>query len=252
MNRPKIHILCRKDIPAVVELLHQSFDSRLRPFMTYTQWGIGDFLSVPLKYPGLLTDRTRLVMEHHGEVVGFADFRSIAGNKNGHLSYICVRPSARGQGVATALISEYLSMHPQLEMLSLDVFRDNGPAKALYRKLGFKSQQVSAWITRSLPTARGSVFIESVEASLAAYNRHGFCTLDVRFDQERLNVGLIGTDVVRCFSIDSFENDAALAGLRQVFTSTEQAMTVVPEAGLVDIRIPYAVATLTDRMSLAT
>lgn len=250
MSRPIVRILRREDIPAVVKLLHESFDYRLRPFMTYTQQGIGDFLSIPLEYPGLASDRTRLVVEHHEEIVGFADYRML-GHGAGHLSYICVKASARGRGVATTLISEFLRLYPQVEVLSLDVFRDNDPAKALYRKLGFKTVRVSGWVTRSMPVAHGSVSIESMEASMAAYRRHGFCELDVRFEQQRINVGLIGPHV-RCFSVDAFENDSLLSGLRQVFRFTEQAMTVVPETGLADIKNPYRLTTLSDRLSLET
>lgn len=249
MSQPAVRILRRDDISAVVELLHESFDSRLRPFMTYTQQGIGDFLSVPLEYPGLRSDRSRLVVELQEEIIGFADYRML-GNQAGHLSYICVKPSARGNGVATALISEFLHQHPRMDVLSLDVFRDNGPAKTLYRKLGFKTVRASGWITRSLPNPQGSVSIESVEASMAAYRRHGFCELDVRFEQHRIKVGLIGPDILRCFSVDSFENDDLLAALRQVFKFTEQAMTVVPEGRLVDIKRPHTLATLSDRMTL--
>lgn len=251
MSRPIIRFLCQKDIPAVVELLHRSFDNRLRSFMTYTQQGIGHFLSVPLQYPGLQSDRIRLVVVQEEEVVGFADYRML-GDQNGHLSYICVKPTARGQGVASALITEFLRMYPQVEVLSLDVFRDNGPARALYTKLGFEVQEIAAWVTRFLPTPLASVSINSVEASMAAYRRYGFCELDVCFDQQRLTVGLMGSDLVRCFSIDAFENDALLAGIRQVFNFAERAMTVVPETRLIEIKNPHTVVTLSDRMSLAT
>lgn len=249
MSRPVVRILCWEDIPAVVKLLHESFDHRLRPFMTYTQQGIGDFLAVPLEYPGLSSDRTRLVVERQEEIIGFADYRML-GHGTWHLSYICVKASARGRGVATALISEFLRLHPQVEVLSLDVFRDNGAAKALYRKLGFKTVRVSGWATRSLPVPHASVSIQSIEASMAAYRQHGFCELDVHFEQQRIKVGLIGPHVVRCFSVDTFDNDALLAGLRHVFRFTEQAMTIVPESGLANIKSPHELTTLSDRMSL--
>lgn len=250
MSQRTVRTLRREDVPAVVELLHESFDSRLRRFMTYTQQGIGNFLSAPLQYPGVSSDRSRLVVEIQEVIVGFADYRML-GPQAGHLSYICVKPSARGNGVATALISEYLCQHPQMGVLSLDVFRDNSPAKALYRKLGFKTVQTSGWVTRSLPVPQGSVFIDSLEAAMAAYRRHGFCELNVRFEEQRVNVGLIGQDVLRCFSADSFENDALLAALHQVFDFTQQAMTVIPADKLVDIKSPHTVATLSDRMTLA-
>lgn len=250
MNQPTVRFLRREDIPTVVKLLHESFDHRLRPFMTYTQQGIGDFLSVPLEYPGLASCRMRLVVEHHEEIVGFADYRML-GQGSGHLSYICVKASARGRGVATTLISEFLRLYPQVKLLSLDVFRDNDPARALYRKLGFKPVRVSAWVTRSTPVPLGSVAIESIEASMAAYRRHGFCELDVHFEEQHIKVGLIGPHL-RCFSVDAFENNALLAGLRQVFRFTEQAMIVLPEAELADIRNPYSLMTLSDRMSLDT
>lgn len=249
MSRQRIRNLAPQDLPSVVKMLHESFDRRLRPFMTYTQHGIGNFLSVPLQYPELPSNRTRLVVEHQEEILGFADFRMLDYHK-GHLSYICVKPSARGQGVATALISEFLRMSPHVEILSLDVFRDNDPAKALYRKLGFETEQSSAWITRPLPDPRGSLAIASIEASMASYHRHGFCELDIRFEQQPLTIGLIGRDVVRCFSVDSFENDALLAAMRRAFNFTEQAMTIVPEVTLPDIRNAHRLATLSDRMTL--
>lgn len=249
MNETVVRILRPEDISTVVKMLHESFDSRLTPFMTYTQHGIGDFLAVPLEYPDLPSDRTCIVMVRQHDIVGFADFRMLD-HHTSHLSYICVKPSARGSGVATALISAFLAWHPLVSVMSLDVFRTNGPAKALYRKLGFKTVQTAAWITRESPDAFGSISIASIEASMAAYRRYGFCQLDVLLEQQHIRVGLIGPHVVRCFSLESFQDDVLLAGLRQVFKLADRAMTAVPEAEIANIDVPYSLATLTDRMRL--
>lgn len=249
MTQPSIRNLTLDDVPTVVQMVRDSFDSRLRPFMIYGQHGMVNFLSVPLEFPECKSDRQQLVMEIEGAIVGFADFR-LLGDGAGFLSYICVASHARGQGVATRLIDFFLASHPDVTELSLDVFRENSSARALYSKLGFESKYTSAWVTRSVPDPSGSVAIPALPASIAAFRAHGFCELGVKLGQDSFNVGLIGAQTVRCPSTSSFENDALLSGLRGVFPHVDRAFAIVLESDLPSLRVRHELVTLADRMQL--
>ena len=249
MNAMTIRKMHLDDVPVVAEMVRDSFDSQFWPFMIYAQHGIAAFLSVPLQYPGSSPEQHSLVLSREEGVQGFADFR-VLNDRAGFLSYICVKPTARGHGVATNLIMHFLSHHPHLTELRLDVFRGNAPALAMYKKLGFESRGSAAWVTRALPAPHGSVAITSLAISLAAYSVYGFCEFDVLLNRERVKVGLLGPNVLRCSTIESFGNDKLLASLHQMFPHADSAFAVVSEAAVADLQVAHQVVNLSDRMTL--
>jgi ribosomal protein S18 acetylase RimI-like enzyme len=237
------------DLPLVVEMVRDSFDSRRLPFMVYSQLGIVKFLSVPLQYPESSPDRYPVVLTDEEGVQGYADFR-ILDERVGFLSYICVKPQARGRGVATRLIDSFLSRFPELNELQLDVFNDNAPARRMYEKLGFKRKWSSSWITRSLPEPHGSCEIPALATSLAAFALYGFCELEVLVDQGNVKVGLLGEALFKSPSVEAFDNDALWAALREVFPPAKCAFAVVRETDLSAVKVAYVVVNVTDRMTL--
>lgn len=249
MTKPSIGRVKLDDVPRIVQMVRDSFSKQVRPYMIYDQPGMADFLSIPMQYPSSESDRVLLAMTSVEGLLGFADFR-LLGNGRAFLSYICVASEARGRGLATSLINSFLEDHPHITELGLDVFPDNRAARALYTKLGFETCSTSAWITRKLPEPRGTAFIASLPVAISAFRAHGFCELDVTLGAERITIGRIGEHVLRCPSMDSFENDALLSSLRNVFHEVDQAFAVVPVENLPDIKTSHHVITLSDRMLL--
>ncbi|MEW6645498.1 MAG: GNAT family N-acetyltransferase [Pseudomonadota bacterium] len=74
-------------------------------------------------------------------IVGMAGFKAESGPKDGHKAFVWglyVRPSARGQGIAAALMQAVITeARLSVEQLTLAVVEGNAAALALYRKLGF-------------------------------------------------------------------------------------------------------------------
>lgn len=241
------------DAPSVSSLILHSFDSALRPFMTYTQHGLGAFLSVHAKYPGADPARRLLVASDEADprgVLGYAEFRIVKENV-GFLSYICVADSARGRGIAGALVRSFVDERPQLSELELDVFQDNYPALSFYRKLGFHPVSSVAWITRSMPHPAGTARIQSLPAALASLRTYGFCELEVLSETATIKVGLIGQKVVRCFSATTFDNDELLCGLRGHFPGAETVLAILPVDAAGEVLSSYEIIQRSDRMKLS-
>lgn len=241
------------DAPLVSNLILHSFDTALRPFMTYTQHGLGAFLSVHAKYPGADPERCLLVASDRTDpcrILGYAEFR-IAGGNVGFLSYICVAESARGRGIASSLVGSFIDEYPQLSRLELDVFQDNYPALSFYQKLGFRPVDSVAWLTRSMPHPARTAKINSLPAALATLSTYGFCELEVLDEGATIKVGLIGQKVVRCFSAATFDNDVLLCGLRGHFPNAETALAILPAAAVKDVLSDYEVIQRSDRMKLS-
>lgn len=254
MSSSTIRALRVDDIPEVVVLLRASFEPRLWPLMTYTQPGVARYLAAPLHFPGATPSNVSLVMVADrvgiaGGVVGFADFR-VLDNDRAHLSYICVAEGARGNGFATKLIREFLRLHPSISEMSLDVFRDNHPARSLYSKLGFRVSGKSTWIKRPLPVGEGVVAVDNLPFALAAHSAYGFCELDVRHPTGNRRYGLLGDTTVRTFSAEAFVADAPLAALHAMFDGTTTALYVAPDDELEGIQCDFEIVEMNDRMSL--
>ena len=246
----EVRTLGIEDVHQVVALLQGSFDPDLRPFMAYTQHGVGEFLSLPLRYPSSFPDRRLIVavdMLHPGVVRGFADFRLLEG-QIGFLSYICVDPDSRGAGIATRMIETFVAAHPHLNEMQLDVFRQNRPAKSLYAKLGFEIQDSILWITRELPPAGDAPLIHSLPMSVAAHKVYGFCEIEAVIEDSSVRVGRLGENLLRCFTKDSFESDKLLAGMHRIFPALECAFAMVTEQEHAKVSTAHRVINISDRM----
>ncbi|ADY27193.1 GCN5-related N-acetyltransferase (plasmid) [Deinococcus proteolyticus MRP] len=216
-------------VPAAQRLLTESFDERLQPYMTATQAGAEAFLLAYVSTPQLHPERQYLGATLGDELVGYAEFRQTE-PQVGFLSYICVSPLARGQGVASRLIRHYLAITPGLKSMALDVFADNVPALTLYRKLGFQEQAVTLWWRRPLPEpAPTPVQMLNWPAALAMYQRYGFCEYQIRFEGEKYVLGRMGETVLRCTQAADFANERLLAALRAAFPALQQALLIAPE-----------------------
>jgi len=238
-----------EDVDHVTDLVRGSFDRRLWPFMAYAQQGIAEFLSVALRFPTSAPRNRSYVSVGPGGVEGFADFR-VTSDEESFLSYICVTPQARGCGVATRLIEQFLANHPKLEHLRLDVFRENAPAIAMYSKLGFKREHSSVWVSRPMPRPLGAVEIFELSKSLAVLHLYGFCELEVSSAPVPVRLGILGNTVVNCRTPEVFQNDTLLAALRSTFEDAETAFAVIKESEVLQISVVHSVINETDRMSL--
>lgn len=225
------------DLGQIGQLIRESFKPELLPYMVYAQHGIGSFLAQFIRYRRILSDRMLLVTEGDaGILTAFAEFRYLDQGKS-LLSYICVRPEARGHGLASALIRHHLQQMPGLWRVDLDVFADNGPALSLYRKLGFEEAGTATWFARPIPaTGNGAdpIGIPNLPVANAAYDRYGFCELQVSWGDNETRMGRIGNSVLRCFEAANFKNDALLARLAAAFPDLREVLLIDdadPEVG---------------------
>ena len=89
-------------------------------------------------------------------IVGLAGFKPESGPKDNHKAFVWglyVRPSARGRGVARALMAAIIaSARDQVEQLTLAVVEGNDAARTLYENLGF---EVYGLEPRALKSAAG-------------------------------------------------------------------------------------------------
>lgn len=222
-----------EQVGAAQRLLLESFDPRLQPYMTATQAGAEAFLAAYVAAPQLHPERRYLAAtqaDGTGDLLGYAEFRQLEAGA-GFLSYICVSPLARGRGIASRLIEHYLQMVPEPETMQLDVFADNLPALALYRKLGFEEQSQTTWWRRPLPTPSetASLRVTNWPAALAMHKRYGFCEYQVSFADQLHGLGRMGQAVLRCTSAADFADDALLSAVRAALPELQEALLIAPD-----------------------
>jgi ribosomal protein S18 acetylase RimI-like enzyme len=79
---------------------------------------------------------------HDSEIVGVAGLLIREGRKEAHKALLVgmyVRPSARKAGVGRRLVETILEFaRPRVELIQLAVVSNNGPARRLYERLGFR------------------------------------------------------------------------------------------------------------------
>ena len=240
------------DTAAIVELVRDSFDPSRAPFLAYAQPGMAAHLAVAVRYPKATPDRVLASARATDDdrLLGFADFR-ILEDGVGFLSYVAVTETARGKGIATALIDDFLEARPHISTMKLDVFRDNQPARKLYDRMGYLRESTSAWTTRPIPEGHADLRVVGLPSSLAAYDAYGFCELVVDAGGGPTTVGLLGPAILNSRSLPSFLDDDLLAGLGEMFPGLKTAFVSVPESALHEITVHYRLEGLSDRMSLA-
>jgi ribosomal protein S18 acetylase RimI-like enzyme len=239
------------DTAAIVDLVRNSFDESRAPFLAYAQPGMASHLAVAVRYPAAAPDRVLLGARAADDaLLGFADFRDL-GDGVGFLSYVAVAESARGRGIATALIDEFLTAHPDIVTMKLDVFRDNESARRLYSRMGFVQESTSVWITRPIPAGHSELRVNGLPNSLAAYAAYGFCELAVATVSTSTTVGLLGKTILNARSVASFLDDDLLVGVRSMFPDLAIAFVSIPETALAAISVHHRLEGVSDRMSLA-
>lgn len=205
----------------IAELLRAAF----QPYLPITQIGASEFLRVYFERPESSPERVRYVWADNNTVLAYADFRMISAGC-GFLSYICVDERAKGQGIATALINQFICEYSP-SSLSLDVDEDNEAARALYKKLGFEQMKRSRWLTRTIPQGEhsmGPLQFRNLHVSHACFVQYGFCEIETTWAGQPLCFGRIGTGRLLVPTLDTFRDDAFLASARKSFPSLDEAL----------------------------
>lgn len=142
-----IRLMELKDLQDVAELEQKSFT---------VPWS-GKLLEECLESP---LDKV-WVLEEDGKIMGYCNFRVIAGE--GELMRIAVLPGSRGRGYGRELmeiLAEYASIN-QVEEISLEVRASNSAAINLYKSYGFKTEAV-----------RKRYYTDPAEDALIMWRRH--------------------------------------------------------------------------------
>lgn len=227
----QVRLMEAADAEVVAALVRQSFAAPLHPYLVYCQPGLHEYLRVVLAHPVLFPRHCLLVAEQDDAVLGFAEFRRLDGGRS-LLSYIAVDPARRGRGLASRLMSAYVTdLGPGQERVELDVFQDNLIALRLYERLGFQPESESVWSVRDLPStgAEGEPLeLADAHGSLAALSAYGFCRLPVRRAQQVLEAGLVSQAALRLPDVLSFLNDDLLRGIARVMPALRKALLIGP------------------------
>jgi len=238
------------DLPYVGALLSECFQPELRPYLTYAQPGVVKFLEMRLRHPDSFPENRYCVATGVDRLpVGFAEFR-LSATRVGFLSYICVAERARGLGVATSLIEQFVASNASLKRLELDVFQDNFPAIRLYERLGFAEHSQSVWLRRPLPLPSTSLSVSDFRQSAATHAAYGFSELQVKWRGQDVRLGRIGAGVLRCFDPRSFKDNDLLAKSRATFASLTGALSILPAGGANPVPPDATTVALSNRMAM--
>ena len=88
----------------------------------------------------------RVLLDPQGDCVGFGQYW-MTDPGTAHLGRIIVSPQARGRGLGRVLVQLLAAealRSPSVRRLTLRVYRDNAPATALYRDLGFRPVEAAS------------------------------------------------------------------------------------------------------------
>ncbi len=85
-----------------------------------------------------------ITAEADGKIVGFIGGRVVPENNSVHLSNLGVSSAFQRQGIGSNLVKRLAELMRQLgvDSLTLEVKRNNLPAQAMYRKLGFETKEI--------------------------------------------------------------------------------------------------------------
>ncbi len=219
------------DLPWVADLVRASFDDALLPYLVAAQAGIVDWWRTVLDHPGSFpTTRFLVALAEDGERLGYAELKA-ADDTTGFLSYVAVEPAARGRRVAAALVAHYLRSEPHLDAMELDVFETNEPARRLYDRLGFEETSRTTWWGAPLEprAARDDVQVADLHAVLARHRAYGFTDAVVDPAGAATRFGVLGDDVLRCFTPESFDDADGHAVVRHLFPRLSRRFAVLPD-----------------------
>lgn len=226
MSELSVELLQPRQVPSAVSLIQASFSRRLLQFMIYGQKGVVDFLTTVIQGEGDQRKSEFLVIPGaSAEVMACAEF-TFPDKWTAHLAYLAVNPDQRGRGLATQMMREFVSRHPEIRSIRLEVFTDNEPAQKLYRGLGFVAESGSTWRCRELPEAYGRIEIDNLSAAEAMFSRFGFCQLQAEGSGGKVKFGRLGERIVRIYNLENFSDDNLLASVRAQFPSTTTAFIV--------------------------
>jgi ribosomal protein S18 acetylase RimI-like enzyme len=235
----------------IAELMKACYPARLQPYLPMTQRGAAEFLRAHFLRPQCSPERVPYVWVEDGVVLAYADFRlagqgTEAATETGteataFLSYLCVDERVRGRGIATALIKRLMRERAP-SSLALDVFADNEPALALYKKLGFEVTRSTDWLTRAVtdqavtdqavtdqglspaPLTLPPLTLRNLPVSDACFAQYGFCELETARARQPVRVGRIGPSKLRVPDLETFRDDVFLACARRTFASIDEAL----------------------------
>lgn len=213
------------DVEEVGWLLGKCFPPGIARYLPYAQQGVDRFLIDEMGREGTTRPKQFLASVIDHRVVGFAEFRFV-GVRSALLAYLCVAGSAQRRGVATELFEYFLSMHPEVEEISLDVFRGNDGAARLYETLGFAAGESSVWAARPLPKATEPLIDFDRSTMDHVHSRYSFSEAHFVWGEQLVKVGRIGREVLRCFDESTYLNDGLLARLRATFPSVNEGLLV--------------------------
>lgn len=225
-----IKTLEKEDIESAVELVRNSFDPNLLPFMIYGQNGIGAYIAEMLPRTGIQNAKEYFVAidEANANVIGFADF-DVLDDSTAHLAYICVDSTIRRHGLASRLINHFIHDHSELTELQLDVFGQNHEAQKLYSELGFvRNQMQTTWITRQMPKGENKAHLtfRELHESIAAQDKYSFSKIQVSWHGEDIIIGRLGENILRFSESKYFLNDELLEVLNSYFPNVSSALLI--------------------------
>lgn len=219
------------DVAGIQRLLLDAYEPRLRPYLTYTQAGIGAYLSVVLSRPDLYPSHALLsAVDGEEQVVGFAEFRHL-GSGTTLLSWFAVDEAARGEGLGSRIVRHAASTFPA-DLLQVDVFDSNAGARRFYDRLGFEPVADSTWLVRALPSGSdgpGALDVTSWHEARAGLHAYGFCRVQAVWRGVMVTVGLLGPSTVRVDDRELFEDLDFLGALRATFPERKEAVRVTQD-----------------------
>lgn len=217
------------DLPWIAELVRSSFDPDLLPYLVAAQAGIVRWWQTVLEHPGSFpVTRFLMAVDAAGEPLGYAELKTLD-HHTGFLSYVAVAEAARGRRVAEQILAAYLREQPGVDVMELDVFASNVAARRLYDRLGFEGVASSTWW--GAPMAESpvddEVAIGDLHAVLARHRTYGFTDFVID-SPAKPRFGVLGDEVLRCFTPESFIDTHGHAVARGLFPRLSRLFAVLP------------------------
>lgn len=123
-----IRTMTEADVPAIAAIERATFSM---------PWSPDDFRMMIAE-----KDKTYLVVELDGTVIGGAGLHNIVGD--GEITNVAIMEAYRGHGYATLLLTELLRVGREMGVtaFTLEVRAGNAPAIRLYERMGFVSEGI--------------------------------------------------------------------------------------------------------------